>query len=333
MNSNQSLQLSNVNTLTWFIFSLSAESTLNGYINLISPVKTAANKKSKYFDMKLQTSENDTVRLVCFSPEKRTNLHQTQLNQTPVTITEVKQNTTKIFSSMEEYTIPKKSKIIPGELDFPYNTTLSNRFHTVSEALAANLYETVGLKVKIMTKSEDKETVVHGNKTRYKTDAIVADETSSVKLVLWENTIDKIETGKSYQIENCKIRIFDDCKFINTNEITKITQIADITNVNLDTPDLQDHIITGLCLGIDIKRSTSCIFCNKTLQQSQLSGPTVKCPNCQITMLISTLKTKLVCELLMQVGDKISSYTAFNDAIQSFCINRGYDESAADVDS
>ena len=95
MNSNQSLQLSNVNTLTWFIFSLSAESTLNGYINLISPVKTAANKKSKYFDMKLQTSENDTVRLVCFSPEKRTNLHQTQLNQTPVTITEVKQNTTK----------------------------------------------------------------------------------------------------------------------------------------------------------------------------------------------------------------------------------------------
>lgn len=108
--------------------------------------------------------------------------------------------------------------------------------------------------------------------------------------------------------------------------------IEDITNVNLDTPELQDHLITGACVGIDIKRSSSCIFCNKTLEQSQLSGTTIKCPNCRITILISAVKTKLVCQLLMQVDNKILSYTAINDAMQSFCRNMGYDKMVADIE-
>ena len=39
---------------------------------------------------------------------------------------------------------------------------------------------------------------------------IVADETNSIKLVLWEEAIDKVNAGKCYHIENCNIRIFDD---------------------------------------------------------------------------------------------------------------------------
>ena len=52
-------------------------------------------------------------------------------------------------------------------------------------------------------------------------------------MVPWENTI---ETGKTYHIESCKIRVFDDCKYVNTNEDTKITEIEEITNFMLDTP-------------------------------------------------------------------------------------------------
>ena len=59
-----------------------------------------------------------------------------------------------------------------------------------------------------MTKSENKQAIVHGERTRYKADCIVANEANSVKLVLQEETIDKVNTGKSYHIENCKIKIF-----------------------------------------------------------------------------------------------------------------------------
>ena len=77
-----------VNSLI-ILFCLSAEETLNGYVHLVSKVKTSSNLKNKYFDMRLiQTSENDSVRVVCYSPEKRQNC----LNKTPVKITETRAN-------------------------------------------------------------------------------------------------------------------------------------------------------------------------------------------------------------------------------------------------
>ena len=72
-----------------------------------------------------------------------------------------------------------------------------------------------------MHKSPLKETLFQGNCTKCKTDVIVADHTNSAKLVLWEDIIDKVDSGKSYQFNNCKIRIFDDHKYIKHERIYK----------------------------------------------------------------------------------------------------------------
>ena len=53
---------------------------------LLSTIKTALNTTTKYFDLKSQTSENEAVRAVCFSPEKRVTLHQLQQKKSPVKI-------------------------------------------------------------------------------------------------------------------------------------------------------------------------------------------------------------------------------------------------------
>ena len=100
----------------------------------------------------------------------------------------------------------------------------TGRLHTVKQALDLNIYETVDLKVKIMINSENKQPILQGDKTKYKMDSIVADDTGTVKLVLLEDTIDKLHIGKCYQIQNCKIRVFDNSKFLNTNEFTKKKQ-------------------------------------------------------------------------------------------------------------
>ena len=141
-------------------------------------------------------------------------------------------------------------------------------------------------------------------KTSYKADCIVTDEINSMKVVLWEEATDKVNAGKSYHIENCKIRIFDDNNFVNTNEFTKITQISDIPNVNMATPQLHDYLVTGTCIGTDIHQHYSCIVCHRKLEQSIFTDDTVTCPNCQITTLVSLLKTKLVCQLVIKLERK-----------------------------
>ena len=183
----------------------------------------------------------------------------------------------------------------------------------------------------MLHKSPLKETLFQGNCTKCKTDVIVADHTNSAKLVLWEDIIDKVDSGKSYRFNNCKIRIFNDRKYINTNEFTKITEIEDIKNVNLMSPQIQEHMITAKFMGVEVKKSSSYILCNRKLD-CQLQKETIKCQNCHITILSSVAKTKLACQLLCQVDNKFLTYTAFNDSIQSFLKYIGCPTPAAELD-
>ena len=57
-------------------------------------------------------------------------------------------------------------------------------------------------------------------KAKYKSDCLIADETNSVKLVLWEGIIDRINAGKTYHFKQLKLGIFDDVKYLNTSEAT-----------------------------------------------------------------------------------------------------------------
>ena len=138
----------------------SDESTVTGYVHLISPVQTShKNTGIKYFNMALQTSQNESVRLVCYSPEKRTILQQSQEKQLPVKITSARMSPNKRFSTRDEYTISKKAKIMQTSLEFSYNNALSNRYVSVEDALKADLYQTIDVEVKVLHKSPVKETL------------------------------------------------------------------------------------------------------------------------------------------------------------------------------
>ena len=110
--------------------------------------------------------------------------------------------------------------------------------------------------MKVVTKSENKQPVVHREKTKYRVECLVADHTESIKLILWEDAIEKVHSSKSYHFQNLTIRIFDDNKYLNTNVLTVIDEIDDIHDINLSSPTLEDNLVTAKCDGIDIKKSS-----------------------------------------------------------------------------
>ena len=71
------------------------------------------------------------------------------------------------------------------------------------------MYEIVDLKVKIITKFQSKQSVVKNQVSkRQKTDTvhtIVADDTGTIKLILWEQLIDSVHSGLSYHFNNLTI--------------------------------------------------------------------------------------------------------------------------------
>ena len=203
-------------------------------------------------------------------------------------------------------------------MEFPYNKAVASQVSTVEDCLSASLYDKVDIKVKVVTKSENKQPVVHREKTKYRVECLVADHTESIKLILWEDAIEKVHSSKSYHFQNLTIRIFDDNKYLNTNVLTVIDEIDDIHDINLSSPTLEDNLVTAKCVGIDIKKSSSCFVCNSSLDTQETTEETITCPNCNITTLASLCKTKLVCQIFLQTADNISNFTCFNDALQSF---------------
>jgi len=132
--------------------------------------------------------------------------------------------------------------------------------------------------------------------------------------------IDKIQTEKTYLFKNLKVGIFDDIKYLNTNELTDPQEIEDLHNISLTTPEIQDNTIEGRCIGVRIKRTASCIVCNMTISEALFEEETITCNNCNITTLSSICNTKLVAQIVIQsVKDKkMLKFTCFNDAIISF---------------
>ena len=60
------------------------------------PIKKAANSgNTNYFDCKLQTSNDESVHLVCYSPKKRESLQQVFASQSPVKIVGTKKSSKK----------------------------------------------------------------------------------------------------------------------------------------------------------------------------------------------------------------------------------------------
>jgi len=75
-------------------------------------------------------------------------------------------------------------------------------------------------------------------KTLQKVDAIIADQTDSIKLVLWGNNFIPVE-NKTYATKNVTVCTFSDTKYLTTTEHSTIIQIDEMEETA--PPTVQQH--------------------------------------------------------------------------------------------
>ena len=59
----------------------------------------------------------------------------------------------------------------------------------------------------------------------------------------------------------------------------------------MSDPDIQENLLTGDCIAIQIKSTTSCVMCNTSIDVST-EDKTITCQNCNITTPSTTTTTK-----------------------------------------
>lgn len=103
----------------------------------------------------------------------------------------------------------------------------------------------------------NKQHILRNGKEIFKVDCIIADQTHSIKLVLWEEVINQVDCGKSYLFRGLTTRVFDYVKYLSTSEANIIETKDKITNINLTSDEIKDTIIEGQCIGVHIKKKTA----------------------------------------------------------------------------
>ena len=137
---------------------------------------------------------------------------------------------------------------------------------SLDKCISADVYTVVHIKTKVVSKTENKQSVIKNDKKIYKCDCIIADNTGSMELVVWQELIDNIHAGESYHFKNLTIRIFDDEKYLNTNESTTVEKFEDLSDIILNKiDDLKESIIKGRCIALQITKKRSCPICNGTI--------------------------------------------------------------------
>ena len=125
-----------------------------------------------------------------------------------------------------------------------------------------------------------------------------------------KNAIDQVLRGKSHLLENLKVKIFEDIKYVNTCVDTKVSLIEDVEITEFSQSMFHENIIEGNIIGVDVARSHCCLLCSANIA-NDTSDNMITCKNCNNSFLSSMNKSKLVCKLVIQFNNNFLHFTAF----------------------
>lgn len=74
-----------------------------------------------------------------------------------------------------------------------------------------------------------------------KQDVMVADQTGTIKLTVWDELVDKLQKGKSYSIKNLSTRLFQNVKALTATKATTYELGEDIPNCVEGTLDSDEN--------------------------------------------------------------------------------------------
>ena len=122
----------------------------------------------------------------------------------------------------------------------------------MSDIASKSTYDVINLKIKVISNNEEKQKLIVRGSTSFKTDPMISSNTGTIRLELWENAIDQVQHGKSYLLENLKVKIFDDIKYVNTCVDTKVSLIEDVEITEFSKCMFHENTIEGNIIGLDV---------------------------------------------------------------------------------
>ena len=298
-----------------------SDKPLIAYLHDLSPIKKSQ-RDNMYFHMTLQT-EHKTYRSVCFSPEKHQNFSAKYESSSPLKISkfQIKRNER---TNEDEVHINKRTKMedpLDSEICFDIRKVEAENkckpgITTVAEVLEGDTNAVVNISGRITFTSEE-ETVFAKGKTLRKREALFTDNSGTIRLVLWENDIDRVTSASMYNICKVVVREYENVKYLTLNK-SSIIKSANISvtrkdgDAGLPNTEKVDCPAEGV---LSVQRFSSCKKCRTKLIPNG-AKPLVKCTECGLAQLINKCQQRLIANVMFLKDGNNISLLLFEDKLK-----------------
>ena len=170
-----------------------------------------------------------------------------------------------------------------------------------------------------VTKVEEPQ-LISGNKQ--KQDITIADPTNIATLTLWEENINKLTEGSSYQLTRLIVRTFRGKNYLSMpNTGSTVTSIDDVEvpdETALDIEEDQDAFIEQATIaGVQqLQQIFNCICCKKGTVEATSTPDIGQCQNCNTTQLLHKTKQKFPAKLFLSLSNETKCLRAYEDILQ-----------------
>lgn len=257
------------------------------YVHNLSPVKRNRSNTMDYVSMTLQTAPNTTVEALLYSPQKRPLFARCQESRTPLKLKHHTYTADKnkiVINDMTNVTTPHSS-----EYSFQYaEITQSGAKQdptTILQILNSKKeWDNVVVTAKV---TQLNEKIAAGRNKLNLSEAILADESGSMPIDIWEACIEKaVSLGALFTFRPLQVRVWSGKKKLSTIKQTSITPVKDlklepIPLVETDCSADVETVAVKEFLSIQhFNKFPKCPKCKKSIQHS--TSKIIKCNRCGV---------------------------------------------------
>ena len=262
---------------------------LHGVLTNLSPWK------GRFFDGKISDGE-DTMRLVGFSETKRNNLAEYLTAKTPLQFSNCAIQTP--FAGEGRFEIIVRDNTTIGKSHHRFNTddfqieesqSADIEELTLNKLSKTTPFQRISTKVKCV---EILDTLVL-DETRHVQNILLADQTATTRMALWETNIGSLAPGKTYHLQNVQVKHFGEQYTLTSPRhgmlVTEIKDFPGITCASLATHTDQTTLHKATVIAVSgLSQHQSCIVCKKGHISPVSDQPSLgKCSDCPTTTLMS----------------------------------------------
>ena len=304
---------------------------IHGLLLDLSPVKTSKTDK-RYFDGHLTDESKRPIRFVGFSTTHHDTISAFQSDKQPLALLRyqvqpARQGNKDLEILLDQSVVIERSpckfhpeqcqptKLEPAPLRQLKDKLDFTRFSTTAKAIHVN-----------------KPILVAGGKK--KQDIVIADDSATAALTLWEEDIDRIVKGQTYSFSNLIVKTFRQKKQLSVPKDATVTTDGDMTDVVEESSDNDSDVDTLSMQDVEViavptfSSYTACITCHSKVEPK--SAATGCCTKCNMPQRLDKCARTLSAKIIVQTGTMQRTLQVFGPQLVQIT---GKEQSLIDVET